>query len=320
MHVFLQEGSCWAQSIQTEFYNDLTGFDLDADVVCRAREKEMKYLVGSLKICSLPSRAVALTDIDGWRQTDPRSVGRHQQGLSRLSGIPIEGGGGGDEVPVGNRPQDKAVVSARTMPLEVDHLLCFLALRTGAPTRTSARHADVVMVFLGTRRELPHVEMARTLRNCQRNRLTVKRTVMVNCLVISLACATQVGTLEWKVEETCVAGGAGRGLQHPCSAFKPGSKAPHRISTLHHGDDFLLVGTCSDVKEISSFFIIKARGILGPWRDDFESISMIHRVVRWVDETTKRREYAAGPWHREVLLVELGLYSALGATTPFEKS
>ena len=50
---------------------------------------------------------------------------------------------------------------------------------------------------------------------------------------------------------------------------------------------------------------------------------MIHRVVRWVDETTKRREsteYAAGPWHREVLLVELGLYSALGATTPFEKS
>ena len=27
VHVFLQEGSCWAQSIQTEFYNDLIGFD-----------------------------------------------------------------------------------------------------------------------------------------------------------------------------------------------------------------------------------------------------------------------------------------------------
>ena len=66
-----------------------------------------------------------------------------------------------------------------------------------------------------------------------------------------------------------------------------------------------------------------AGGILGPWRDDFKSISMIHRVVRWVDEATKQREcieYDADPWHREVLLLELGLSSARGATTPFKKS
>ena len=47
---------------------------------------------------------------------------------------------------------------------------------------------------------------------------------------------------------------------------------------------------------------------------------MIHRVVRWVDDTTKQREYAASPWHREVLQVESGLSSARGATTPFKKS
>ena len=71
--------------------------------------------------------------------------------------------------------------------------------------------------------------------------------------------------------------------------------------------------------QISSFFFM-AGGILGPRRDDFKSISMIHRVVRWVYGTTKQREYAASPWHREVLQVESGLSSARGATTPFKKS
>ena len=77
------------------------------------------------------------------------------------------------------------------------------------------------------------------------------------------------------------------------------------------------------MSQISSFFIIKATGILGQWHDDFKSTSMIHRVVRWVDDTTKQREYAeyaTDPWHREVLQVESGLSSARGATTPFKKS
>ena len=47
------------------------------------------------------------------------------------------------------------------------------------------------------------------------------------------------------------------------------------------------------MSQISSFFIHKATGILGQWHDDFKSTSMIHRVVRWVDDTTKQREYAA---------------------------
>ena len=37
------------------------------------------------------------------------------------------------------------------------------------------------------------------------------------------------GLFELKVEETCVAGGAERGLQYPCT-FKSGSKTPHRMA------------------------------------------------------------------------------------------
>ena len=46
------------------------------------------------------------------------------------------------------------------------------------------------------------------------------------------------------------------------------SKATHRVSLLHHGDDFLIFGTRADVKEmteqISAIFIVKVRGTLGP--------------------------------------------------------
>ena len=60
-------------------------------------------------------------------------------------------------------PQNKAAVFASTAPFQADRLLWSLVASSGAPTHTSARHADVVMVFLDTRRALPHVKMARTL-------------------------------------------------------------------------------------------------------------------------------------------------------------
>ena len=209
-------------SSQTEFYDDPTGFEFDADMVCRARDQEMRYLVGSLKVWS---RTVAMTDIDGWRHTDPRSHGRHQQGLKRLSRTPIEGGGGGDKVPVGNRPpQDKAAVFPSKTPLVADRLLCSLATSTGAPTHTSARHAEVVMVFLDTSRE------ARTLHTKLPEERSDHRKNRVGKLLGHLVGVREAGGLfELKVEETCVAGGAERGLQYP-KTFKSGSKAPHRMA------------------------------------------------------------------------------------------
>ena len=42
-----------------------------------------------------------------------------------------------------------------------------------------------------------------------------------------------------------------RGVHYPC-ALKSGSNAPHRVSFLHHGDDFLIVGTRAEVNEMTS--------------------------------------------------------------------
>eukprot|EP00974_Lingulodinium_polyedra_P020993 2028380-Lingulodinium_polyedra.AAC.1 len=43
----------WAPSAQSEFYDDLTGFSLEGDLVRLAREEEMDYLVRQLDIWEL---------------------------------------------------------------------------------------------------------------------------------------------------------------------------------------------------------------------------------------------------------------------------
>ena len=161
VHVPLHEGSRWAQSSQTEFYDDPTGFEFDADMVCRARDQEMRYLVGSLKVwisyCGADRyRWVASNRSPFARSTSTRAqtplpnTDRRWWWLRQSSG----------RQPA---PQDKAAVFPSTTPLEADRLLCSLATSTGAPTHTSAGHAEVVMVFLDTIRAHPHIEVARTL-------------------------------------------------------------------------------------------------------------------------------------------------------------
>ena len=101
VHVPLQEGSGWAKSSRTEFHDDLTGFPLDADTVRRARDEEMKYLVGSLNVWFLASPSVALADMGGC-QTGPGPMGQHQQWILRLSGVQVATGRGRNEVQVDN--------------------------------------------------------------------------------------------------------------------------------------------------------------------------------------------------------------------------
>ena len=183
-------------SSQTEFYDDPTGCEFDADMVCRARDQEMRYLVGSLKVWS---RTVALTDIDGWRQTDPRSHGRHQQGLKRLSRTPIEGGGGGggDKVPVGNQPPRTRQLCFQAQRHLWRTACCAPLLRVQVPRPTRLR--GMLMWSWCSWIHVGHIRAlrwhGRSTRNCQRNILTTARNELENCLVISLACTRQAGSL-----------------------------------------------------------------------------------------------------------------------------
>ena len=111
---------------------------------------------------------------------------------------------------------------------------------------------------------------------------------------------------------------------HPC-VF---SMVERGLHYLHHGDDFAIVGTHSEVKWISEqmgqTFIVKDRGTLGPRHWDKKVMTILHRVLRWVphsDNGPERIEYEADPRHREVLSLQLGLADGetRSVTSPFEK-
>ena len=57
----------WAASTQSRFYDELTGFELDAVLVRLAREEEMQYLVNALKIWDLVDRDFAVSQMGGKR-------------------------------------------------------------------------------------------------------------------------------------------------------------------------------------------------------------------------------------------------------------
>ena len=86
------------------------------------------------------------------------------------------------------------------------------------------------MVFLDTIRAHPHIAVARTLHTKLPEEHSDHRKNRVGKLLGHLVGVREAGGLfESKVEETCVAGGAERGLQYLCT-FKSGSKAPHRMA------------------------------------------------------------------------------------------
>ena len=102
-----------------EFYDDLTGFPLDADRVRRATEEEtggqLARVVLGIACCGF--------DRHGWCRTDQGSLGRHQHRTHRLSGVLVAAGRGRDD----NRPSKHGA-----HPLAAVRLLCSLAVSTGA--------------------------------------------------------------------------------------------------------------------------------------------------------------------------------------------
>ena len=105
------------------------------------------------------------------------------------------------------------------------------------------------------------------------------------------------------MQEVSEGAGAKRGVHHPC-VFSLVARGLHY---LHHGDDFAIVGTRSEVKwiseQIGQHFIVKDRGTLGPRHWDKKVMTILHRVLRWVphgDNGPERIEYEADPRHREI--------------------
>ena len=80
------------------------------------------------------------------------------------------------------------------------------------------------------------------------------------------------------------------------------------LSLAVHGDDFTFCGLEEDLKwiqdKMANWFEIKVRGLLGPDPEDLKEITILGRIVRWMDDGI---HYQADPKHRKIMLESLGM-------------
>ena len=85
-----------------------------------------------------------------------------------------------------------------------------------------------------------------------------------------------------------------------------------------YGDDFTVVGTCSDIdwleKVMEGKYAITKRGRLGSGKTDQKEMILLNRVIRWVDGVGLELE--ADPRQAERLVAQLGLTGSTAVSTP----
>ena len=85
-----------------------------------------------------------------------------------------------------------------------------------------------------------------------------------------------------------------------------------------YGDDFTIVGSCQEIdwyeSTMEARYAITKRGRLGSAPEDSKELTLLNRVVRWVDGVGI--EVEADPRQAERLVAQLGLVGANAVTTP----
>ncbi len=99
-----------------------------------------------------------------------------------------------------------------------------------------------------------------------------------------------------------------------CLFYHPGKD----LRVVVYGDDFTAVGSCSDIDwfeaTLEAKYAITRRGRLGSGSTDEKEMTLLNRVVRWVDGTGL--EVEADPRQAERLVAQLGMTGANPVGTP----
>jgi hypothetical protein len=105
-----------------------------------------------------------------------------------------------------------------------------------------------------------------------------------------------------------------RGLASGCLFYHPARD----LRVVVYGDDFSAVGSCQELNWLEASmeerYAITKRGRLGPAPEDQKELTLLNRVVRWVDNIGI--EIEADPRQAERLVAQLGLEGANPVATP----
>ena len=280
-------GVCYAR-------DDITGADLDPDLVKEARELEMKYFremrvydkVPREQSIGKPTVKTMWIDINKGDMKEPKI-------RSRLVGKEY-------------RTDDDPGLYAATPPLEA---LRIILSRAANDSRRRVMVNDVSRAYFNApaTREL-YIEIPKEDKLPGDGDVVGKMRL---CLY-----GTRDAALNWQnvVSEHLICIGFVRSTAFPCVFWHP----TRDITCLVHGDDYASTGLKHDLRwfneELQKKFEIKT-SIVGPGKDEVNETKILNRVIR---HTSSGWELEADPRHAEFMIEELGLKDAKPVVSPGE--
>jgi len=307
-------------STKSVFYDNVTGFELDADLVKAARRKEMEFL--------LQLGVWAIVDVnEAWSVTGRPPITVSWVDINRGDAITAEYRSRlvVNETKRVSGHMDASEVFSATPPLEALRMQASLFMSLPFATTAKTPEQDIVWRFLDISRAHPNCPMRRdvyTLLPAEHPDYTVEG-LKCGRLVMTLYGTRDAGqNFELTVFVALTDEAFERGVTNPCCYFH----AKKQLSVYHHGDDFAIVGhresTIWATEVIGKTFVVKDRGCLGPRSTDLKEILFLHRSVAYVagGHGGERIEIAPDPRHAEILVALSGLnVKSKGVVTPGEK-
>ncbi|CAK0863719.1 unnamed protein product, partial [Prorocentrum cordatum] len=298
----------WRDALKPEFYDDRAGALLGAEMVRSARRSEMDFMAqrgvwtyASDEDCyrelGRKPLSVRWVDVDKGDSIRPdcrsRLVAQETMAQNATAGHGV------------------GAVFAAAPPLECLRLVCSLVM-------SSDQAEGRVLGFLDISRARPRCEIKRALYVRPPGEGGMSQGAgKCGFLKMALYGARGAGqNVELATSKTVVGAGCDQSACSPCVHCR----RDKQVGFSHHGDDFVLEGSCDDAEAIrevlSAKFIVKGRGVLGPAPTDLKEIARLNGALRWRDwrgQGGGAIECEAGPGRAQALHARLGMASDAGS-------
>eukprot|EP00971_Amphidinium_carterae_P051914 1022069-Amphidinium_carterae.3 len=271
------------------FYDEYTGIELPREGVIHAHHEENQEMA-CMQHLGVWEKPYGVRWVDSDKRPDPETPDLR----SRLVVLRTRGN---SSMAAG----DVMSTFAATPPLETLRLLCFLCM-------SAAESDDFVIQVWDRSRAHQHCKLKRKVfirlpEEDPRSEEEGDCGLLVTALN-GVRDAAQ--SFEHTIGETMTQTGFMQGAFSPCHSRE------HKVGVMHHGDDFVAVGprraTPKVGEALSTVFIVKDRGVLGPRPGDLKHIRVLNRTLVWKEfPTASPIEHTADKRHVTLLQAQLGL-------------
>ena len=295
-HVFGQDSESFgSEDTETrEYWDDLSGRELDPKLVKKARMEEIKEINKHNVYEKVPIE-------ECWTNTGKDPIGTRWVDVNKGDDANPEYRSRlvAQEIKRDNRED----LFAATPPLEAKKMLMAMAVTEGIGYHRGDKKGGNKLEFIDVRRAYFHARARRLVYV----KLPEEDNEEGKCgRLIKAMYGTRDAAQNWEYEYVEFMEGIGfrRGQSTPCIFWHKDKD----IRAVIHGDDFTLLGSEVSLDwfrdKIQEKFEVKFKGRLGPGNGDDKAVRVLNRIVTWTNEGI---QYEADQRHAEIIVRQLGL-------------